>query len=67
MEVVDSQQLRRCRFFATVRIYPCMSPADTLHNSSEDVDRGGGGPWRWRIVEVVKLRSFNRLATAQKM
>ena len=47
MEVVDSQQLRRCRFFVTVRIYPCMSPADTLHNSSEDVDRGGGGPWRW--------------------
>ena len=67
MEVVDSQQLRRCRFFVTVRIYPCMSPADTLHNSSEDVDRGGGGPWRWWTVEVVKLHSFNRLATAQKM
>ena len=53
MEVVDSQQLRRCRFFVTVHIYPCMSPADTLHNSSEDVDRGGGGPWRWWTVEVV--------------
>ena len=47
MEVVDSQQLRRCRFFVTVRIYPCMSPADTLHNSSEDVDHGGGGLLRW--------------------